>query len=153
MDDLTAFVTARLDEDEAIANAAASEAGPDWTWDRESRDGYLRTPAGTIMADALNVEDEQFRPHVARHDPARALREVAAKRAILAEHGHYRVDHNWTGRTDLDAPFGCSTCHIGNDGDMYDGGWCVTVRQLAAIYSDHPGYRPEWAPEGAPDGT
>ncbi|MBF6573753.1 DUF6221 family protein [Nocardia farcinica] len=54
--------------------------------------------------------------HFARHDPARVLRQVAATRVALS--------------------------------------WCLdddavvmgpTIRAIAAIWSDHPDYRPEWA--------
>lgn len=128
VEELAAFLAARLDEDEATAKAAASVAGPDWTWDRDSRDGYLRTPSGTIMADALNAEDEEFRPHVARRDPARALREVEAKRAILDAYVH--ADGN-------------------SPRDRDRGRWDAmhaTVRLLAAVWSDHPDYPAERKP-------
>jgi hypothetical protein len=130
MDDLTAFVKARLDEDEAIAQAAASEAGPDWTWDRETRDGYLRTPGGTIMADALNVEDEQFRPHVARHDPARVLREVAAKRKRLAAYTAARAAAD---RYDDQYMAGVAS------------GLADAIKDDASAWNDHPDYDQKWS--------
>jgi hypothetical protein len=140
MDDLTAFVTARLDEAEAFERAMLemlAKAGPGACIAVCFDDG---TSSNAVDWNPWDV--------IGDYDPARALREVAAKRSILAEHGHYRADYNVTARTDLDAPFGCSTCHIGNDGDMYDGGWCTTLRALAAIWSDHPDYRAEWAVAG-----
>lgn len=59
--------------------------------------------------------------------PARALREVEAKRAIAEIHG-----------ADSDP------C------DAHDA-WmrsisCDTLRYLVAVWSDHPDYRPEWKP-------
>lgn len=60
MNDLIAFLNARLDEDEAAARAAAEHP---WT----------RFGAQT----AAQVD------HIARHDPARVLREVEARRAII----------------------------------------------------------------------
>lgn len=135
MDELIAFVAARLDQEEAIARAAASVAGPDWTWDPDSRDGYLRTPDGTIMADALHVEDDQFRPHVARHDPARVLRDVAAGRRLLANYEEIALP-------DPDAsPQERALRMVVAE----------VVRMLildrAAVWCDHPDYRQEWAPE------
>jgi|SRR6185437_3843489 len=127
MDDLTAFLVARLDEDEAAAKAAREVA---------SSDTELAQQAGPCVSDATYV-------HIERHGPARVLREVAAGRAILAEH-HL---------TDWMAPGDhvCFRCVLDDD-ELHpaDYGWlpypCPTVRAVAAIYSDHPDYRPEWKP-------
>src|SRR6516165_10052883 len=61
--DLAAFLAARLDEDEAIARHAGS------------CDFYDDVDDSVPLADERN--------HILRHAPARVLREVAAKRAIL----------------------------------------------------------------------
>ncbi|MDT9688182.1 DUF6221 family protein [Streptomyces sp. P9(2023)] len=65
MDDLIAFLRARLDEDEQTARAASDG------W-------YLYDPEQAIAF--VPVEDTQ---HIARHTPARVLAEVDAKRRIL----------------------------------------------------------------------
>ena len=65
MADLVAFLRARIDEDEAAARAAEAAEREPWQ-DDEWADQH---PAELA--------------HYARHDPARVLREVAAKRAIL----------------------------------------------------------------------
>ena len=108
-DDLAAFLRARLDEDEAAARAAAD--GP-WT----SSGPYVDAPGAGIIMQARHTEDAA---HAARHDPARVLREVEAKRAILAQ---------WQAQPP-DSPVLTNALY-----------------QLAAVYSDHPGYRPEWKP-------
>lgn len=112
VDDLIAFVTARLDEDEAAAKAATSG-----DWYATGEDILIRGRGphwdGACVANASGADGE----HVARHDPARALREVEAKRAILALHGNGNV------------PDSCSYCH--------DAWPCRTVRFLAAVYGDH----------------
>jgi hypothetical protein len=101
MSDLAAFLAARLDEREAAARAATP--GP---W------GF----AGG--ADAT---------HVAAHDPAWVLRDVAAKRAILAECVAIMADSiNFTSGEQIRAE--------------------DTMRQLAAIDSDRPDYGAGWAP-------
>ena len=111
MDDLIVFLRARLGEDEHIALAAGS------------CDYY------DDIDDCLPLADE--RNHALHQSPWRALREVEAKRAILAEY----------------APV------AKNDGQHepeYAYGWAeglgMAVRALAAIYRDHPDYRQEWAP-------
>lgn len=98
MDDLIAFITARLAEDEA----AAKLARPDY---------FTFEVLGIFSA----LGDMR---HVIRHDPARVLRELAAKRAILSEH----IVGGWH-----PVP-------------------CLTLRALASVYSDHPDYRAEWKP-------
>lgn len=97
--------------------------------------------------------------HIARHDPARVLREVEAKRRTLARHPPeeiwigqegYPPDHLWHRRM---IRMDCSTCRSGTCWDDYDAScsapdWpCAEVRDVAAPYSDHPDYDPAWAPE------
>jgi hypothetical protein len=120
-DDLVAFITARLDEDEAAAKAAAKTSdASDWPVLPGTASPYL-----------------EFRTHVARHAPARVLRDVNAKRAILADHKHIKVEFGRVG-------FGCIRCEDDSEYPMYGDGWCKTVRQFGAVWSDHPDFRPEW---------
>jgi hypothetical protein len=126
MDDLVTFLRACLDEDERVALEAAAQTG-----------GNVE-----IVAKNLDIIFECLGRHWARHDPARVLAEVAAKRAIVDLHSPSEGD--------------CRTCaHLTDDEDP-DGNWytdvlgepwpCPTLRHLAAVYADQPGYRPEWAP-------
>jgi len=109
-DGLTAFLNARLDEDEVAANAAAGATeGTDWI----------------PLAPSPDTPYRAFRHHIARHDPARVLREVEARRAILAE-----------------AQRAISSIPLGHRHDFI----MMMLRQCAAVWSDHPDYLPEWAP-------
>lgn len=140
VDDIVAFLTARLDEDEAVAKAATP--GP---W-RHNPNKHWRKPgtpwfeeavfAGPIGSEANCVagtgetDDPQSMAdavHIARHDPARVLAEIAAKRAIVALHA-----------------IGVDPC------DAHDASLrsiaCDTVRIHAAIYADHADYRDDWRP-------
>lgn len=125
-DDLAAFMARMLDEDEAAAKAAW---GVEWDW------RYVAQPFGERPSIAHTV-------HIARHDPARALREVEAKRAILAGHRPQLP------RFGNDVPR-CSTCLTEREG-RYQEDWsadpwpCLTVRATVAAWSDHPDYRPGW---------
>lgn len=122
--DITEFLAARLDEDEAYARHAFGDhnnAQPDWY---EIRSGAVNLAENE---DELVTFDSGVSRHIVRQDPARTLREVKAKRAIVAE--HHPVDpcdaHNpGTGRTES----------------------CDTLRHLAAVHSDHRDYQQEWAP-------
>jgi Family of unknown function (DUF6221) len=129
-DALAAFYAARLDDDEAAAKAAAA-SGP-WYW-AEPRTYPQRIARAEEAA------------HIARHDPARVLREVAAKRAILAEH---EAIYPAVGRADgggIPDPEGVVSvfayCHVCDEDAP-----CSTLRHLAAVYSDNEGYRDEWKP-------
>jgi hypothetical protein len=128
MDDLIAFVTARLDEDEAAAKLAAREGGAWEQDDPDRRPGAISSLAGPVVYDE-GSPDEYQGAHIARHDPARVLREVAAKRAIVRRCG-------WSV----------------NEPDQYPNGLvsprALLARQnlvdLAAVWNDHPDYRAEW---------
>lgn len=144
-DDLVAFLKARLDEDEQAARSAAP--GP-WTYqDIESvGGGRICDPTVAIANVDWDVEQvdpriRRFRPaaeadgtgeHIARHDPARVLAEVAAKRMI--------VDCWQTAQINVRV-----------DRDDYSKGYAAAfervLRDMARVYSRHPDYRDlEWSP-------
>src|SRR5258708_32649943 len=84
MSDLAAFLTARLDEDEVAAKAAMNVYGADWN----AQTGSEYLPArvyGKGGRDRPVADTSRAYPadHIGRHDPARGLGEVQAKRAIL----------------------------------------------------------------------
>jgi hypothetical protein len=75
-------------------------------------------------------------------DPARVLRDVEAKRALLDDVLGYE--------STIDGEWGC--CHSGQQ--IADGkcpeihpGKIPALRHMAFPYADRPGYRPEWRPE------
>lgn len=155
MDDLVAFLRARLAEDALWATEAsrrndgrAVESGVHWQW--EDADDKVCQPAPdteAYIADGLTTVSLRSREewpsrvgnlpqfaissaeevpttvgaHIIRHDPARVLREVEAKRKVVDRYAWLR-EH----------------------GDTGDARWVLPL--LAAVYADHPDYRPEWAP-------
>jgi hypothetical protein len=147
--DLIEFLRARLAEDEVRANAAASallyvgETEPefDWTFGENEPEGFtVRTISEKRVA--RDVYDDTAM-HIARHDPARVLREVEAKRRILAEHDHTTV-HIWHDRSkDFEI---CTACGAGSDDQGCIPWPCDTVKLLALPYSDHPDYNEAWRP-------
>lgn len=72
------------------------------------------------------------------------LADIALKRAILAE--HKLVPAGYQGEGILPGEYGCSTCDVHEDGTDPNG-VCKTVRLIAAIWSGHPDYQQEWAPQ------
>lgn len=118
------FLYARLDEDEATAQAARGA-----TWVASQRDGVvdLDDTHGHQIAGGdggLDWSDAEFMAH---HDPARALREIAAKRFLIDQ---------WADRYSTN-PHIVST----EVSDAVD-----VLHALATVYADHPDYRQEWTP-------
>jgi hypothetical protein len=107
IDDLVEFLRARLDEDEHEA------------------------PTVHEMSNCASHETSYDQCDCGW--PARVLRDVEAKRAILAEHQPI------SGR--------CRRCGPDAWNDFKERLlWpCPTFRAAAAVYSDHRDYRPEWA--------
>jgi hypothetical protein len=133
MNDIVAFLRARLDEDEAAAKKATGEH---WEFDGAT------VIYGHALEQVVDYVYDDNQEHIARHDPARVLREVEAKRRIVDEHP---VDTPWR------PEFGsCETCADeelgGDDGDsrFKKSFPCPTIRLLALPYSDHPDYDPAW---------
>ncbi|MFE9337788.1 DUF6221 family protein [Streptomyces sp. NPDC007063] len=120
MSDLVAFLRARLDEDETMARKAASRQPRSAAWTHEP-DGKVRAGDGTPVAKHAWADEGA---HITRHDPARVLAEVDARRRILRWH--------------LDEEC-CSVCLDDVEG-------CPLFRALALPYADHPDYREEWRP-------
>lgn len=164
---LVEFVEARLTDDERVALAATRNA---WTVDRWTNDHGVEF---TVVADydmgapAFAIKSGADAAHIARHDPARVLREVAAKRRILAEHKpqlrtvewpHDQTGdgHGWTCPRCQNVENDASDWHppIGGAGVFpkddfvtpYVLAPCLTLAVLASVWSDHPDYRSEWSP-------
>jgi hypothetical protein len=140
--DLVEFLRAALDEDEQVARVAAHggrwryETGDSvgaWTlydehwniasmttYDTESYNYAERMP---VFRPPTYIDPDAIGGHIARHDPARVLADVAAKRAILELHA------------DGTEPVpGLGISHNGR-----------VVRLLAQPFAGRPGWREEWA--------
>lgn len=122
MTDLSAFLKARLDED---ARAA------------ESRD----TSAPIHETGCYYYNNSYDPPECDCDGPDRALREVEAKRKIIAEHkphGHCMYDESKPA---------CEIC-----GDFVTAEWpCTAVLAIAEVYIDHPDHPGEWPAQPSPD--
>lgn len=136
MDDLIEFLRARLDEDEQVARKATARQrdGEHWLYGHE---GGVRTKGGLgVSRRAVPVHGE----HIARHDPARILSEVDAKRQILTLCEPPLVDVRGPG--DSEPQF------VPGEGAPWGDD---VLRLLALPYADHPNYRPEWRPDAEAD--
>ncbi|MFK0222348.1 DUF6221 family protein [Streptomyces vinaceus] len=120
-EDLVTFLHARLDEEADLARLCGGNGRAEWTAHGHTVDLCQGEVSGLRPAIAL---------HVALHDPARILREVEAKRRVLARH----VLSPATGDPEL--PWD------NRDDCQYDGEtWpCDDLLDLASPYGDHPDY-------------
>lgn len=146
-DELVAWLREQVAEDERVAQAAGG-----LRWIRGEDSGWtgsfvIEDQAGVEVAgpgyEGGGVRSEEQAAHIARHDPARVLAEVAAKRRILELH------LPWTGEQNDDGRY-CSTCvgyPINSSGHIGVAWPCPTVRLLASVYRGRPGWRSEWAPD------
>jgi hypothetical protein len=130
VDDLIAFLAARLDENEALAKAA--QAPSPWKAADHESDHWIVTDAtGEPLIYDEGTPSLEEAAHIARHDPARSLRDVEADRKLIVAY-----------RQTLSVP--------PTNEQVDQTAWRLALEfalQLrAAVYSDHPDYRPEWAP-------
>lgn len=78
--------------------------------------------------------------HIIRHDPARVLREIDAKRRIIAQCVY------WNERAAQEAVDPPKYPQPGLDLGLLLDAMNPVLRLLALPYADRPGYRAEWAP-------
>ncbi len=150
MSDLIEFLTARLDEDEAVAKAAIELAPLPWQRsygeDGDARWLDILGGEGTSVVETesgANGPSLDVAEHIARHDPARVLREVEAGRRILARH---RPNPQWADIVALaDACMGCGVTGPYDDPNTEHMDQCPELRDLASAYAGHGDYRADWA--------
>lgn len=128
MDDLITWLRAQLDDDERVATAIFH----DHTWSayiEGGDDGWAIEGAHSGEPSCI-VCDEAMAAHIARHDPARVLREVEAKRRLLDE-----CEAAVAFSSSPDTPAG-----------GYASALMAAARLMTEGFSDRPGYREEWRP-------
>jgi uncharacterized protein DUF6221 len=124
--DLATWLLEQLLADQVMAEHALQ----DWV---EGEDGdEMANQTDSILVGA----------HLVRWNPRRVLAECDTKRRIIAEHEV------------MERPRRCRACGACPDcaWDEHPEDWpCETLRLMAAVYSDRPGYRDSWAPDGRVD--
>lgn len=125
-DGIVEFLRARLDEDEAAAKAAG---GDHWHYpSHESSREDMLSDSGEIVMYRDSLRDDMGL-HIARHDPARVLADVEAKRRIVEDFEHYHSEYR-----KAPSPFA--------EGRRL--GALLAVSRLAEAYDGHPDWREEW---------
>lgn len=116
------FIEARLAEDERLAQDASEQPGP--VWDHALYEDYPGIYSSQIVCEDelfAHVDYEPPAEHIARHDPARVLRQCAALREVLG--------------------FGAALTSASQQIDFEN----TVLLRIAAIWSDHPEYQQEWS--------
>lgn len=151
MNGLVAFLRACLDEDEQTARAATP--GP-WV-SGSGNDHLVETvvygqavwPSGNLTH-ACDTEYSGRRipnaAHIARHDPARVVADVDAKRRVIDLHSPVTL-RGGAGAKYFDTTTVCRSCEPPQFPEHAFP--CPTLRLLALPYREHPDYQPEWAPD------
>jgi hypothetical protein len=123
MTTITEFLLARVAEDEADARACIDD-DPHWLADG---DDILQGDAGFATTSGYFTQTRRplANTHIARHDPARVLRQCEAIRRIVPI---------------ADAQSKWDALGSATDED----GWAI-LEALAAIWSDHPDHGGWWA--------
>lgn len=139
-DDLIAWLNAQIDEDERRAKWAATVIDGNWdSWEVVAQQLFA-------CCDTVPRIDRVGQHLMHTSDPARALREVEAKRRLLDLHKPVTLHRAPGGQLPLQD---ITACEYDTNPDSH--GWadfpCDTVRLLTSVYSDRPGYRDEWGPQ------
>lgn len=144
--DISAFLSAQFDTDEAAARAAQDADPAPWSVSispSSTRERSTEHGSGLVIAaDGVSLWDCEGASglcmtaptanHVARWDPTRVLAEVAAKRRILERHAQCGA--------------GAGLCdHAHRRPVSIESGRCGTLRDLAAPYAGRPGFKPAWS--------
>jgi hypothetical protein len=162
------FLLARLAEDEQSARTCAGVYPAPWEVIDRGYSAKLSTGEPYFLSLAEIYQDQARElawvgdalEHVARHDPARVLADCAAKRAIVEWHKAWPVLLSSPAKVeDVEARRGDPTAFVMRAVQQVE--WTTQqeyvarfgtepptapmLRHLAAVYSDHLDYRPEWA--------
>ena len=139
---LVEFLEARLREDEDAARAADAAVGGTWmpkddgVWGTAPGETRRRKGGEVCEWRVCNANEIQT-PHIARHDPARVLREVEVLRAVIQR------------RKDLDDQIAI----VARDPAQQHNLPMITspayalemvLRRFALVHEDHPNFRDEW---------
>lgn len=148
--DITEFLNARLDEDQAALEQIEDHSEP-WRGEWIIKAGTLYTYNGWCLA--VIARDYPWNPrvleHIAAHDPARVLADITAKRKRLALY----IEAEKTLRAAIETvppeePENMHTYTRPRGRAMHDAGRFLafekSVKLDAMAYASHPDFDPAW---------
>jgi len=143
---MVAFLEARLDEEAAMARACQSPSP--WKAATHWADSWIVTDAtGKPVVYDEGTPSLEEAAHIARHDPARALRDAGADRALLSalEQARKFSDHMFSSPS----PEGAASGEVPGE-RVRAATQVLTLERVvmirAARFSDHPDYDEAWKP-------
>lgn len=150
MDELVAWLGQQLDEDEQIAQEAGGKYDSGLRWREVGQtglDGTVGDEHGSVVVYSTGA-GRQHSAHIVRHDPARALREIDAKRKLLDDYAvTARIRDEAAARIkaagDRPDPKDLDTWdRAQTEAAILEG----PVKLAALPLSDRPGYQETWRP-------
>ena len=130
MDDLIAFLTAQVNQRQALLMQAVKQGKLGNPMDRSRSTVAIEMRIRGLGDTELDVINQM-------------IQEIEAVRLLLEEH-HTTVSEKGPGFPLHGNEYWCETCHVpGDEAGTY---WCMTLRLLAMPYADKPGYRERWRP-------
>lgn len=144
--DLIAFLRARLDED-----AAVIEKPETWTaFDENEPTGTRRVDVDHSIERVVACTRAWRGAHIARHDPARVLREIDAKRRVIDTYAVVSGrSKDLSARRDRlkDRGHDLLMSEMDLETAIHQRDVLASVLRLLALpYDQHPDYREEWKP-------
>ena len=130
MDDLIAFLAARVGARQALIMQAVNKAKAGESMNRgETKVAVEQKIRGLTDLDLEAVNQ--------------MINEIEATRRILLAH-RTTVSEKVPGFPLYGSEYWCETCHV--PADEAGSNWCLTLRLLALPYADHPDYSERWRP-------
>ncbi|MGW5717795.1 DUF6221 family protein [Amycolatopsis sp. NPDC003865] len=130
MDDLIAFLAARVGARQALIMQAVNKAKAGETMNRGETKVAVEQKIRGMTDLELDVVNQM-------------INEIEATRRILLAH-RTTVSEKVPGFPLYGSEYWCETCHV--PADEAGSNWCLTLRLLALPYADHPEYSERWRP-------
>ncbi|MEV4057601.1 MULTISPECIES: DUF6221 family protein [unclassified Amycolatopsis] len=130
MDDLIAFLAARVGARQALIMQAVNKAKAGETMNRGETKVAVEQKIRGLTDLELDVVNQM-------------INEIEATRRILLAH-RTTVSEKVPGFPLYGSEYWCETCHV--PADEAGSNWCLTLRLLALPYADHPEYSERWRP-------
>ncbi|WP_328458649.1 MULTISPECIES: DUF6221 family protein [unclassified Amycolatopsis] len=130
MDDLIAFLAARVGARQALIMQAVNKAKAGETMNRGETKVAVEQRVRGLVDLELDVVNQM-------------INEIEATRRILLAH-RTTVSEKVPGFPLYGSEYWCETCHV--PADEAGSNWCLTLRLLALPYADHSDYSERWRP-------
>ncbi|MEV6878854.1 DUF6221 family protein [Amycolatopsis sp. NPDC051128] len=130
MDDLIAFLAARVGARQALIMQAVNKAKAGETMNRGETKVAVEQRIRGLTDLELDVVNQM-------------INEIEATRRLLLAH-RTTVSEKVPGFPLYGSEYWCETCHV--PADEAGSNWCLTLRLLGLPYADHPDYSERWRP-------